>query len=43
MRYGRAPFAQDGRTEVGRQIEQIDPLDWETTGAVPKVLVVQRR
>jgi hypothetical protein len=42
IRYGRAQFAHDGRTEVG-QIEQIDPLDWETTGTVPKVLVVQRQ
>jgi hypothetical protein len=42
IRYGRAQFAHDGRTEVG-QIEQIDPLDWETPGAVPKVLVVQRQ
>jgi hypothetical protein len=41
IRYGRAQFEHDGRTEVG-QIEQIDPADWETTGAVPKVLVVQR-
>jgi hypothetical protein len=37
----RAQFEHDGRTEVGK-IEQIDPADWETTGAVPKVLVVQR-
>jgi hypothetical protein len=40
--YGRAQFAHDGRTEVGH-IEQIEPADWETIGAVPKVLVVQRQ
>jgi hypothetical protein len=42
IRYGRAEFDHDGKTEVG-QIEQIDPVDWDTIGAVPKVLVVQRR
>jgi hypothetical protein len=42
IRYGRAQFEHDGRTEVG-QIERIDPADWETTGAVPKVLVVRRQ
>jgi hypothetical protein len=42
IRYGRAQFDHDGRTEVGR-IEEIEPADWETTGAVPKVLVVQRQ
>jgi hypothetical protein len=42
FRYGRAQFEHDGRTEVG-QIEQIDRADWESTGAIPKVLVVQRQ
>jgi hypothetical protein len=42
IQYGRAQFEHDGRTEVGR-IERIDPADWDTTGAVPKVLVVQRQ
>ncbi|HEV2549593.1 MAG TPA: hypothetical protein VGU20_19915 [Stellaceae bacterium] len=42
IRYGRAQFDHDGKTEVG-QIEQIDPGDWDTIGAVPKVLVVQRQ
>jgi hypothetical protein len=42
IRYGRAQFEHDGRTEVG-QIERIDPADWETAGAVPNVLVVQRQ
>jgi hypothetical protein len=32
IRYGRAQFEHDGRSEVG-QIEQIDPADWATTGA----------
>jgi hypothetical protein len=31
IRYGRAQFGHDGRTEVGK-IERIDPADWETTG-----------
>ena len=39
IRYGRAQFEHDGKTEVGR-IEQIDPPDWENSGTVPKVLVV---
>jgi hypothetical protein len=42
IRYGRAQFDHDGRTEVGR-IEEIEPADWDTTGAVPKVLVVQQQ
>lgn len=41
IRYGRAQFEHDGKTEVG-QIEHIDPVDWENSGTVPKVLVVQR-
>ncbi|MGO8917687.1 MAG: hypothetical protein ACLQJR_17425 [Stellaceae bacterium] len=42
VRYGRAQFEHDGKTEVGH-IEQLDPPDWESSGAVPKVLVVQRQ
>jgi hypothetical protein len=42
VRYGRAQFKHDGKTEVGH-IEQLDPPDWERSGAVPKVLVVQRQ
>ncbi|HEV2548616.1 MAG TPA: hypothetical protein VGU20_14845 [Stellaceae bacterium] len=42
IRYGRAQFDHDGKTEVG-QIEQINPADWDTIGAVPRVLVVQRQ
>ncbi|MGO8918480.1 MAG: hypothetical protein ACLQJR_21480 [Stellaceae bacterium] len=42
VQYGRAQFEHDGKTEVGH-IEQIDPPDWESSGAVPKVLVVQRQ
>jgi hypothetical protein len=42
IRYGRAQFEHDGKTEVGH-IEQIDPSDWEGSGTVPKVLVVQRQ
>jgi hypothetical protein len=42
IRYGRAQFEHDGRTEVG-QIEQIDPSDWESSGTIPKILVVQQR
>lgn len=38
IRYGRAEFEHNGKTEVGR-IEQIDA----SSGAVPKVLVVQRQ
>jgi hypothetical protein len=41
IRYGRGQFEHDGKIEVGH-IEQIDPPDWESSGAVPKVLVVQR-
>ncbi len=42
VRLGRAQFEHDGKSEVGH-IEQIDPPDWESSGAVPKVLVVQRQ
>ncbi|MGO8918574.1 MAG: hypothetical protein ACLQJR_21950 [Stellaceae bacterium] len=42
IRFGRAQFEHDGRIEVGR-IEQINPPDWESSGSVPTVLVVQRR
>jgi len=42
IQYGRAQFEHDGKTEVGH-IEDIDPPDWESTGTVPKVLVVQRQ
>ncbi len=42
IRYGRAQFEHEGKTEVG-QIDQIDPPDWESRGDVPRVLVVQRR
>jgi len=42
IRYGRAQFEHEGKTVVGT-IEQIDPLDWESSGAMPKVLVVQRQ
>jgi hypothetical protein len=42
VRYGRAQFEHDGRTEVGH-IEQLDPPDWESSGALPKVLVVQQQ
>ena len=42
IRHGRAAFEHAGKTEVG-QIEVIDPPDWENSGAVPKVLVVQRQ
>jgi hypothetical protein len=41
IRYGRAEFEHEGKTEVGH-VEQIDPPDWESSGAVPKVLVAQR-
>jgi hypothetical protein len=41
IRYGRALFRHEGKVEVGR-IEQIDPADWESSGVVPTVLVVQR-
>ncbi len=40
--YGRAQFEHDGKMEVGH-IELIDPSDWENSGAVPKVLVVQQQ
>jgi hypothetical protein len=42
IRNGRARFDHDGKTEVGH-IEQIDPADWDASGAVPKLLVVQRQ
>lgn len=42
IRHGRAQFEHDGKTEVGH-IERIDPPDWESTGTVPEVLVVQRQ
>jgi hypothetical protein len=39
---GRAQLEHDGKTEVGH-IELIDPPDWEISGTIPKVLVVQRQ
>ncbi len=42
VRFGRAQFEHNGKTKVGH-IEQIDPPDWESSGAIPKVLVVQRQ
>jgi hypothetical protein len=42
VRYRRAQFDHDGKIEVGR-IEQIEPSDWDSSGAVPKILVVERQ
>jgi hypothetical protein len=42
IRHGRARFEHDGRFEVGH-IEQIEPPDWESAGAVPTVTVIQRQ
>jgi hypothetical protein len=40
VRYGRAQFEHDGKIEVGR-IEQIDPPGWDSSGTIPKILVVK--
>ncbi len=40
VRHGRAKFEHDWRTEIGR-IDQIDSSDWDGTGAIPKIHVVQ--
>jgi hypothetical protein len=42
IRRGRAQFEHNGKTEVGH-IEEVEPPNWEGSGAVPKVLAVQRR
>jgi hypothetical protein len=42
IQHGRARFEHDGKTEVGH-IEHVEPPDWEGSGTVPKVLVVQKQ
>jgi hypothetical protein len=38
---GRATFTHDGAVMVGH-IDSVTPPDWDSTGAIPAVYVVQR-
>jgi hypothetical protein len=40
VRYGRTTFTHAGKTETGR-VDAVDPIDWDETGIVPTIRVVQ--
>ncbi len=40
VRHGRTTFSHEGKTETGR-VEAVDPIDWDKTGIVPTIRVVQ--
>lgn len=40
IRHGRAQFEHEGKKETGH-IEHVEPADWDSTGTVPRVVVVQ--
>jgi hypothetical protein len=40
VRHGRTTFSHAGKTETGR-VESVDPIDWDQTGVVPTIRVVQ--
>jgi len=40
VRNGRTVFTHAGKTETGR-VDAIDPPDWDKTGTIPTIHVVQ--
>jgi hypothetical protein len=40
IRHGRTTFMHAGKTETGR-VDTVDPPDWDKTGAIPTLHIVQ--